>query len=190
MSAKISKDFGFRSGIYFGDKFLINDFRITLNLLVQTDSIREQNIAMERIEWFLTQKIDSNLFINSEKTKNIDLFRKAGIDIITLPEDPYDQIIGMVLLLKINSILEKKLSATNIAIESLMSDNVKFHIDLETAEAVLSDNNWYNNSSTETNDLANNDYSSKIVKLFDNQWTEIGLTWKEKKEKRATKKLD
>jgi len=190
MSAKISKDFGFRSGLYFNDSFMINDFRMTLNMLVQTESMREQNIAMDRIEWFISQKIDSNLFINLDKKTNIDLFDKAGLGIITLPEDPYDQIIGMVLLCKFNAILEKKLELTHLTIESILSDGVKFEIDSETASTILSGNYWYNNGSTETNDFSNNLYNNKIVKLFDNQWSELGLTWKEKKEKRVSKKLD
>jgi len=190
MSTQISKNFNFRGVILFENKFIINDFRLTLNMTVQSESPREQNIAMDRIEWFLTQKVDSSLLINEDKQENIDLFHKAGFGIVTLPKDPYDQIIGMVLICKINAFLENKLEIESLVIESLLSDGIKFTIDLETAKSILQGNYWYNNSSTETNDLTNDNYNTKIVKLFDNQWNEIGLTWKEKREKKVTKKLD
>ena len=57
MTTRIEKDFNITSAVHFSDKFLLNYYNIKISLLVETDNVREQNIAMERLEYFLNEVI-------------------------------------------------------------------------------------------------------------------------------------
>lgn len=177
---KIEKDLNITSAVHFSDKFLINSYKLTISMIVETENIREQNVAMERLEYFLNEVVCHGIFIDSSETKAIDKYNKAGITVITLPEEPYDQIIGMTLLLKCNAIMEKRLYITDLNIASRLSDHVRFCVLSEVAEGLFDGDYWWNNPSLSTYDLEKGN-TNKVVKLFDNEWTELGLTWKDKK---------
>lgn len=181
MTTRIEKDFVINSGVYLNNTFLINTFNFTLSIYVETDDPREQHIAIERIIYFLQEKINNSIFIFREEKKIIELYKKANLNTILLPEEPYDQIVGMVLLLKLNAIMENKMHITDLNIESALSDGVRFTIVNEIAENILDNDEWYNRNSLETQTINQSD--AKVVKLFEDCWAEVGLIWKEKKEK-------
>lgn len=183
MTTRIEKDYKFNSAVHFDEKFLMNTYELTLSMVVETESVREQNIAMERLEYFITQVIDSCVFIDSKEVESIENYKKAKIKVSILPEEPYDQIIGMILLLKLNSVLENRLIVTDLNICSRLSDDVRFNIIAEVAETIFSGEYWWCNNSTTTFDLPKlNEKKSKVVKLFDDEWTNLGLSWKEGKQ--------
>ena len=49
MSTRIERDLGFSTAIHFADQFLLNEYIMTLSILVETDDYKEQNVALERI---------------------------------------------------------------------------------------------------------------------------------------------
>ena len=188
MTTRIEKDWEFNSGLFLSEKLILNSYKITCSMTVETEHIREQNIAMERLNFFIEEIIDSCIFLQKDD-KIIPELKKLGIKICILPEEPYDQIIGMILLLKLNSILENRLIITDLIIQSKIGDEIKFNVIQEIAESFFSGNNWYNSTEICLMDIQKeNDKKTKIVKLFSDQWAELGLSWKEVKQ--STKKVD
>lgn len=185
MSTRIEKDFVFHSAVHFNDRFLINSFKTTLSIIVETEDIREQNVAMDRIEYYFNEVLSNSLFIEENLKQTIDTYKNAGLKIITLPEEPYDQIIGMVLLLKLNAIMENKMHITDLNIGSYLSDWVRFTIVSEIAEHLYEENQWFHRNTLETENHLPNE--SKVVKLFEDCWSELGLNWKEKPKKGKNK---
>ena len=53
MSTRIERDLGFSTAIHFADQFLLNEYIMTLSILVETDDYKEQNVALERILHFV-----------------------------------------------------------------------------------------------------------------------------------------
>jgi hypothetical protein len=178
MKAKVQKDFTFQSAIHLYDEFMINNFNIDLMISVESDDQREQNVAIERVNYFLLHHIDNCIFVFEDDKKAIDRYEKAGLRVLTLIEEPFDQIIGMVLLRKLNAIMEGKLVVEDIIIHSKLSSDIKFRISVEETEEYAG-NYWWNQKSTTTK-IASNNKKDKVVKLFDNDWEEIGLVWKDK----------
>lgn len=179
MSTRIEKEFVIGAGIHINDTFLINQYIINLSMMVETDIVREQSIAMDRIEYFLHHVFENSILLSDKESEVIEKYKLANLQTILLPDDPYDQIIGMVLLLKMNSILEGRLVITDLTIESKCSEGVRFHIISEIAETLYGDEGWWTVNSLRINDLENLK-ENKVVKLFENEWASLGLTWKEK----------
>jgi phage gp46-like protein len=186
MNTRIERDFEFQAAVYFEDKFLMNTYTLSLSMLVATDSIREQNVAMDRMTCLLTECLESCVFIKSSEKKVIDKYVAAGLKVSTLPEEPYDQIISMLLLIKLNAITEKRLIITDARLTSKLSDGVSFCYDNEDVYGPFEEMGWWHESGTAISDLhKTQNKKDKIVKLVNkaNDWAEYSLQWQEKSTK-------
>ena len=132
MTTRILREFAFQAGVYFEDAFSMNMYSLSICMDVETDSIREQNIAMERIKYFLAESLESSIFVNQAETKLIEKYTTCGFKVCTLPNDPYDQIVTIMLLVKLNAIAEGRLIVTDITLGSQLSDEVNFMYDLDS----------------------------------------------------------
>lgn len=185
MATKIERDFKFMAAVHFEKKFIMNIYEIKLGMEVETDSIIEQNIAMDRIIYFLSESLADCVFVECTDTIAIENYTKAGIKVCTIPEEPYDQIITMLLILKFNFITEGRLSVYDIQLKSELSDDVKFIYDVETAMLNPFDKKgwWLDKSPTIANTVAKSNKKEKIVKLVKTvDWKSIGLEWVNKTE--------
>jgi hypothetical protein len=189
MSTTIKRDFTFQAGVYYEDTFIMNIYNLDLTMTVETDSIREQNIAMDRIKYFLHDCVENSVFVDSNEKKVIEKYVTAGLKVCTLPEEPYDQIVTIALLSKINAIAEGRLIISDIVLSSELSDGVKFVYDYESVlHTSPFDQGWWIESNFCMNDInKTQNKKDKIVKLVKsiNDWSVVGLEWKEKSAKSA-----
>lgn len=178
INAEIEKDFTFLTSIHFEDKFFVNLYEMKAYMQILTENAIEQNIAIERLNYFLGEYIDSAVLVKESEEDAINKYRAAGLKICTTPEEPFDQIVGMILINKCNAIMEGRIVMSDITFGSKLSNLIKFNIDHETAAAEFAGKYWYNKH---TLSLHNKTKKDKIVNLFEqNDWKDVGLTWKEK----------
>ncbi len=97
-------------------------------------------------------------------------------------EEPYDQIIGIMLLVKLNAITEGRLLIHDIQITSKMSDGVSCLHSIEENTGPFGTKGWWRENNLKiTNKMIKS--KKKIVKLTKtvSNWDEISLNWKDKK---------
>ena len=92
MSTRITKDFTFLSSLHFQDRFMVNLYELNASMEIETFDQTEQNIAIERINYFLTDTLESCIFIQDTELEAMEKYSNAGLKIISVPEEPYDQI--------------------------------------------------------------------------------------------------
>jgi hypothetical protein len=184
MSTTIQRDFTFHAAAYYAETFLMNTYDIQLTMTVETDSIREQNIAMDRIKFMIYEVFDNAVFVAESEKKVIEKYKDAGLKVCVLPEEPYDQIIALLLMLKFEAISENKLNMFDIILTSKLSDEVRFKEDIVIAQATYPMQGWWNDSSPSlTCNVKLKNKKEKVVKLVStNEWNDLGLSWKEKSE--------
>jgi hypothetical protein len=184
MSARVTKDFAFHAGLYYEKVFLINTYHVRLYMDVKVEDIIIQNIALDRIKHLFSSELDNCIFVHETNKIVIDNYNKAGLKVCTLPEEPYDQIITLLLLIKLNSITEGRLVITDMTLGSRISDDVKFICDIESPRGPLEASGWWTDSGTSIADpIKKSVKKDKIVKLFktpSTDWAEYNLVWKEK----------
>jgi hypothetical protein len=180
MSALIEKDFDFQAGVYFQNNFVLNTYSITLAIDVNTDSIAEQNVAMERIKYLVYECFESCIFVDEAEAEIIKKYNDVGLKVCTLPDEPYDQIVALIVILKLNAVCESRLRIEEIVLTSKLSDDIRFKERLETAQENFKSNSWYHdvtpNIVSNKKDKKDKD---KIVKIKNNEWKSIGLLWNE-----------
>jgi hypothetical protein len=185
MITRIERDIFFAAGVHFDDAYHINTYDFLLSMLVETDIPKEHTIAMDRFDFFIKNAVTNAVFINEEKHEEIEKYEEAGLKIITLPGEPFDQIVAMVLLLKLNAIMENRIKITDITISSLLGEGIRYPIVTETAEnadMMLGDKWWHNSDMETTNQhVFTFEPENNIVKLFDDSiWAQCDLSWKDK----------
>jgi hypothetical protein len=184
MITRIERDIFFVAGVHFDDQYYINSYELVLSMLVETDLPKEQVVALDRLDFLIKNIITNSVFVNADHEESIEKYRNAGIKVATLPGEPYDQIVGMVLLLKLNSIMENRIKITDITINSLLSDGMRYPIVAESAEnadIMLGHNWWHSNDIEITNDDILVEPKNNVVKLFDDSvWADLNLSWKDK----------
>jgi len=178
MTARIQRSFDLLMGVHFNSKFTINLYEIELFFNVETESIKEQNIALERIKYFLGETLENAIFCEVNKDKIIHDYINAGMKVCTLPEEPYDQIIGIMLLVKCNAIAEGRLIVTDISISSRMSDGVSCSHSLDDNMGPFFEKGWWDESSLKINEGIHGK-GKKIVRITKPvlDWSDVFLDW-------------
>lgn len=180
MASRIIKEMSFLAGLHFEEKFMINLYEFQMNITVHTDDSREQGIAMERIMYLVDGHLSNSVIISETETAQIEKYTEAGHKLCVVPEEPYDQIFGLILLNKFNAIMDGKLEVTDMIFGSKLSDYIKFDISKEEAVAMFPDNSWYNHNNLLLRDVPKKK-KEKVVKFCNiDEWAELGLNWKEK----------
>lgn len=178
MTARIQRSFDLLLGVHFNSKFHLNVYDIDLFFNVETESIKEQNIALERIKFFINGCLENAIICEENKDKVIQDYLNAGMKVCTLPEEPYDQIIGIMLMAKLNSIAEGRLVVTDISISSRLSDGVSCSHDMDENMGPFYEKGWWNEPNLKISDTK---YAKgkKVVKLTKPvvEWEDIYLDW-------------
>jgi len=181
MVSIIQKEFTFMTAVHFNNRYMVNLYETNLIMSIETVNPIDQNVAMERLSYFFSNILEDCIFINQDDKDAIDKYTKAGMRVCTIPEDPYDQIIGLVLLNKCNAIMENKIVVKNMIFGSKLSNLIKFELSQELAESEFEGTNWWNLPTLCIQNKKNK--KEKIVNLFDhksNDWEELELTWEKK----------
>lgn len=179
----IERDFQFLAAIYFQGEFQFNVYDLTLHMEVNTESVREQHVAIERVKYFILNCLDSCIFINESEKNLIEKYEDCGLKVCALSDDPYDQIVALIILAKSEAITEGRMEITDVLLTSRLSDGVKFKESIESVKSDLIGRGWWSEASpmiVSQTKLQNK--KEKIVKLIhnDNDWNEFDLGWKEK----------
>jgi len=180
VTARIEKDFTFLSGIFFEGHYLQNLYHMTLYIDIVTDDDQEQLTALERIHYFLRNYVEHSVFVCEENKQQITLLEKAGLTVLSVPEDPYDQIVGLILLRKFNAITEGRIFVNEIRFTSKLSADIRFYNTAEHAEE-FDDLAWFNDPNLTIENANKKVKKEKIVKFDDlEDWNKVGLVWNNK----------
>ena len=183
MTTRIQRDFSFLSGVYCDEIFSMCMYETCLYIDVETDSIREQNIAMERLSYFMSEYLEDAIFIKETNKKMIDLYTAAGMKVCTLPEEPHEQMIAVMLMLKLNAIAEGRFVITDLSVTSSISAGVSYMCEIDSPIGPFAETGWWDKSDASMSAPNKQNKKDKIVQLFrthNTDWTEFGLGWKEK----------
>lgn len=184
MNIRLQHDLEFLGGIYFQDSLQLNSYSVNLQVTTQTADSTELNIAWERLKAFVYSELENTVFINQAQADHAEMLAMLGVNVTTLPEDPVDQVIGLMLLCKINAIFEGRMHVTQLDISSSIGGDVWYLIDEEDGVGVFAKDGWWNEPTVEHASLNIEKTTGNIVKVAPSAWIEYGLTWPEAVDKK------
>lgn len=179
MNVRLRHNMSFTAGVYYGGEMRMNHYNVILNMITNSTDAVSHNIAFERIKYFVYNKLDSTIFINSCHEEKCKQFSQAGLSITTMPGEPVDQLIGLMLYYKLNAVMEDRIIVDETEISSMLGENMIYlHSENETTDIGKIPDWW------ETSDPVHSDYvlidADKIVSMHANTaWRELNLSWPE-----------
>ena len=165
------------AGIYYEGKLQLNEYTAKAYMMTNTEDPADHNVALNRIKHFVYNELESTIFVNQDDLEACEKLSAADLNITTMPGDPVDQLIGIMLYTKFKAITEERLLIGEMELNSVLGDGVIYlHGDNENVEDVNPPDWW---SSVDLvhceQDLIN---SEKIVTLHKSSvWRDLDLQW-------------
>jgi len=179
MNVRLQYDLEFLAGIYYEDQLQMNRYSVSLNLLTKTKDSASTNIALDRAKAFVHGALENSVFINQDNMARAEMMQLMGINVTTLPQEPVDQIIGMMLYYKLNAIMEDRMVVTQLDIASLLGDSVWYQHDEEDVSGPFAGEGWWHQASMQHESIEREIVPNNIVKVMSTGWYELNLEWPE-----------
>lgn len=179
MNVRLQYDVDFLAGVYYDQQLQMNQYSVTMNLLTKTKDSISTNVALDRVKLFIAGAMESTVFINQAHQEQAELLLMLGANVTTLPEDPVDQIVGMMLYYKLNAIMEGRMEIVNLDLSSTLGDSVWYQHDEEDSAGPFAVNGWWHASSMQHDTLESEPVPANVVKVMSTGWHEMNLDWPE-----------
>lgn len=177
MNVRLKHDVHFTAGIYYNSRVHMNNYSVRLWLLTNSTTATDHNTAFERIKHFIFNEVDSTVFINVDHADMCQRLSTAGFKITTLPGEPVDQLVGIVLHSKFNAITENRMIVVETEISSAMGENVTYlHSDEERSEDIVLPD-WCTSADLVHSDPVLVDGEKVVSIVSSTAWRELNLAW-------------
>jgi len=169
----------FDATVVVDDVIYPNRYNIKFSFIPKTKQISKQNIGFEKIK-YLIERLCENAVIFSPMDKTQAYWFKMPVNKILLPGSPYDQLLAIVLLKKIESIASDYFHFGHLTVDSKLGDSVQYTVDktsyenkhLEVTNWMDTDiNPWWNRNDTATFDQR---IDAKTIWTGANTWEDLG----------------
>ena len=187
MNVSLQYNIDFMGAIYYDGRIQLTSYSVSLQMLTASSQAVITNIAMERIKAFIMGELDNVIFINREHEAQAELLQAVGGNVCTLPDEPVDQIIGIMLYCKLNAITEGQLLVTKLDISSSLGDEVWYQHDADDNLGPFAGEGWWHLRSCQKETLEPAETPDNVVKVELTGWQEYGLEWPEEKKEKAAK---
>lgn len=179
MNVRIRCDLNFGATVYYDSQFRVNQYSLRLWMTTNHPDPATHNVALDRIKYFVYNELDSTVFINVEHRTQCEKLVAAGMDITTLPTEPVDQVIGIMLFHKLNAVMEQYMIIEETEISSLLGDSITYlHSENELTNGVnLSD--WWTAADPIhcDRDMLHSESVLSLPRV--SAWRDIDLSWPE-----------
>ena len=173
MNVRIAQLITFPAGSWYDNNLEMFQYTIKLWMMTQSPDPEEQNIAFRRMKCFVHTQLDSTIFIDQTDPKAAE-FTRAGFNITTLPGDPADQLIGIMLFHKLNAIMEGRIDIIEVEISA--GDGVIYlHGENETNDSLQQPDWWHTADLTHSDISADPDNVVSIHPVI--AWRDLDLSW-------------
>jgi len=179
MNVRLKYDLHFPAAVYYNDQLRMNNYSLRLWMTTNSENPTDQNVSFERIKYFVYTQMDSTVFINSNLKDKCQALVQAGLNITTMPGDPVDQLIGIMLYYKLNAITEDRMTVIETEIASVHGENMTYiHSDFENITD-CEQPDWWTSPDLTHSDLVPED-TNKVLSIPNaNVWRDLDLVWAE-----------
>ena len=170
MNARLRHEVNFSSIIFDGPAVFPNKFHVEINFITETENTHEQNIAIQRILFFIYNILDDCILINLHHP-NLNKLKKIsnGTFVVELPGEPRDQLIGILLFHKLFAITNEKFNIDSLIISSERFDKLSYTIE-DFGDFGIEGVPWWDREDLTICERKNHE----LVKLT---WKDIELEW-------------
>jgi hypothetical protein len=178
VNVRLKHQMTFRAGVHFNNRYFTCEYSLNLWLTTGTTNIHEQNVALSRIQKLIYHELTDCVFIAQTDSKQIKLYKAAHMRVSELPEEPLDQIIGIMLYCKLNAVTEGRLRIHDLELASDQGDMMFYCHAEEENIGPFSVQSWWHDPGPKISNIKGTD--KRIVAMQERMgWSHYGLDWEE-----------
>lgn len=177
MNVKLRYNTDLLGAVYFDNRLQINNYSVKIGLVTHVTDNVETNIAIERLKCMLHHELQSVVWFHERHTPQARIMQDLGTRVAILPEEPVDQVIGMVLYSKLNAIMEERVTVTNLDIASALGEWIWYSHDETEHLGPLNMPGWWSDPTPAYDSNANTAEGHNVVTIRQRQWHEYELNW-------------
>jgi len=164
----------FFAGIHTPDGVIMNSYHVDMQMMTVSNSSYDQNIALTRIKYVIFEEFCNSIFIEETETDAIAAYEAAGLKCVTFPTEPVDQIVGLALFFKLNSITEGMMQVLDLNLHSDAGGGVTYLHNDDEEPGPFDDDGWWHGS----NPICSaGRQTGKVVPIADVTWKSLDLEW-------------
>tara|TARA_Y100000114_G_scaffold76337_1_gene69979 strand:- start:612 stop:1226 length:615 start_codon:yes stop_codon:yes gene_type:complete len=180
MSASMNTEQQFSANYYHEGMMWVNHYTLAWSMVSANTDQMDQNIALDRIRYYITEVLNGSAFCNWEESEQIQNLLNASFKVVELPSVCFDQIILIALWHKFNAIVQPNMVIPDMSIKSSNGDNVEFTYSHESEPMEMFDQDtawWLSDKLTwsSTNKIKKQGKIIALQKELD--WKDVGLGW-------------
>jgi hypothetical protein len=176
MNVKLSSQHKLLAGFWWNNRLEFNYYTIDIDMLTATADIVEQNVAFLRMRYIVEDTLSDIVFINQTEIDTIHDMKQAGIRVAILPEDPVDQVVGMILHTKLNLVGEDRIIIRGIRLQSIKGDGIVYEHNEVEFNPFFNQPGWW--CTIDPEDTETIDSPSNITAITaTRRWRDLGMTW-------------
>ena len=179
MNVRLRYNITFPAAAWFDGELMMTNYTLALNFLTQTLDPQDQNIALDRVKYFLLNELHSTIFINQADIERAEAFTDVGLNVTTLPEEPVDQVVSIMLYYKLNAIMEGRMKITELVMSSEAGDGIEyFHNENEHTDLFPATGWWYEPTLCHSNVELEDETDDNVIAIGSNtEWQDQDLGW-------------
>lgn len=186
MNVRLQYSFVFTAGVHYQDRLLMNNYMLKVHMITNTPHAESNNIAFERLKYFVHQEIDSTIFINIEHDQACERYLAAGLKITTIANEPVDQILGVMFFHKLNAITEGRITIVETELSSHLGENVIYAHGEHEITNNLTASKWWHTADLSHCDIDMVDQDKVVAMPRVLTWKDLDLSWSDQPENAAT----
>ena len=156
---------------------VVVQYAATVRMITHTECEVEQNVAYDRIRFWIQAIMTDSVLIAHDHAK-LDTWLKTGARCMILPQDPVDQLVGIMLLCKLNSIAEGRIGVEEVELSSVLDDDIVYHCAADEDLGPFSVAGWWRDTKPTCSELPIRKQRGKVISLKrSDSWKEYGMDW-------------
>ncbi len=177
MNVRLIKTWHWQSGLVYKDAFYINTYTATCHMHTTSMYEHDHDIAYGRMDYWFGEVMQDSVMINADSAA-AKIYAATGQRLLMFPDDPVDQLVGIMLCLKLNAITEGRLVITDVDISSVHGADMIYQHNQAEAVGPLAAAGWWQDARPIWNHAPASARGSKVVSLNRAaDWNSLHLDW-------------
>lgn len=177
MNVRLAKTWQWQSGTVHHDIFYVNSYSARIQMYTTSMDASDHTTAYERIDYWFHEVMQDSVMISADNSK-LDHYASTGQRLLIFPDDPVDQLVGIMLCLKLNSIAEGRLMITDVDLGSANGADMIYRHNHSEENGPLAGAGWWTDPRPTWTLAASRTMPGKVVSLSRTpDWHALGLDW-------------
>lgn len=177
MNVRLKKNYQWTSGVVWQDRFLINTYTADIDIITQTMDPELQEKSYNRMNYWIYDVMQDAVIINQHHDL-VSAYQATGQRMITLPDNPVDQLLGMMLFCKLNAVMQRHMMITDISISSRAGDEMTYLHSDEESLGPFTNPGWWSDPGPRWSDSKSRRGKNNVIAINRvPEWKDLDLEW-------------